>query len=260
MQRLARWRRVVWRRAPPAARCGPAPRCSRSAAPPRPAAGRCATRSPSPPPTSSSPSRCRSCSRRSAGPAASASPTAARCSHYFRTTPDGRIAFGSAAAGSRLGARLRGRVELDPEVVALAAERLRDYFPGLEGPPTHPRLGRPDRRLADPPTAGRCRCAAAAAFAAAGYTGNGVGPSHMVGRTLASLALDRRDELLPPRLRRPRSPTRPPRALPLARRRRHPPRDHGARSTPSPRVDAPRLRQLRLVSRIPELIGFHIGR
>ena len=31
------------------------------------------------------------------------------------------------------------------------------------------------------------------AFAAAGYTGNGVGPSHMVGRTLASLALDRRD-------------------------------------------------------------------
>ena len=32
------------------------------------------------------------------------------------------------------------------------------------------------------------------AFAAAGYTGNGVGPSYMVGRTLASLALDRHDE------------------------------------------------------------------
>jgi glycine/D-amino acid oxidase-like deaminating enzyme len=31
------------------------------------------------------------------------------------------------------------------------------------------------------------------AFAACGYTGNGVGPSHMVGRTLASLVLDRRD-------------------------------------------------------------------
>jgi hypothetical protein len=27
-----------------------------------------------------------------------------------------------------------------------------------------------------------------------GYTGNGVGPSHLAGRTLASLALDRRDE------------------------------------------------------------------
>ena len=28
-----------------------------------------------------------------------------------------------------------------------------------------------------------------------GYTGNGVGPSHLAGRTLASLALDRRDAL-----------------------------------------------------------------
>ena len=60
-----------------AARSAPAPRCSRSAAPPRAGAGRCATGSPSPPPTSSSPSRCPTCSRRSAGPAASASPTAA---------------------------------------------------------------------------------------------------------------------------------------------------------------------------------------
>ena len=32
------------------------------------------------------------------------------------------------------------------------------------------------------------------AFVAAGYTGNGVGPSNMVGRTMASLVLDRRDE------------------------------------------------------------------
>ena len=32
------------------------------------------------------------------------------------------------------------------------------------------------------------------AFAAFGYTGNGVGPSQMVGRSLASLVLDRRDE------------------------------------------------------------------
>ena len=31
-------------------------------------------------------------------------------------------------------------------------------------------------------------------WAAFGYTGNGVGPSQMVGRVLASLALDRRDD------------------------------------------------------------------
>ena len=32
-------------------------------------------------------------------------------------------------------------------------------------------------------------------WAAFGYTGNGVGPSHLLGRTLAALALDRRDDV-----------------------------------------------------------------
>ena len=92
-----------------------------------------------------------------------------------------------------MGARLGGRAELDPAVVAATAAHLRASFPGLAGrrithawggpidaSPTHLPLVLPLR-------GGR-------AFAAAGYTGNGVGPSHMVARTLASLALDRRDE------------------------------------------------------------------
>ena len=33
------------------------------------------------------------------------------------------------------------------------------------------------------------------AWAAFGYTGNGVAPSHLFGRTLAALALDRRDDV-----------------------------------------------------------------
>jgi glycine/D-amino acid oxidase-like deaminating enzyme len=113
--------------------------------------------------------------------------------HYFRTTPDDRIAFGLGGGQISFGGRLGGRVEVDPEVVALAEKRLRAYFPGLEGrgithawggpidvSPTHLPLVMP---LSDGRT-----------FAAAGYTGNGVGPSYMVGRTLASLALDRNDE------------------------------------------------------------------
>ena len=112
---------------------------------------------------------------------------------YFRTTPDGRIAFGWGGGRIAMGARLGGRTELDPEVVSLTAAHLRDYFPGfgerrlthawggpIDASPTHLPLVVPLR-------GGR-------AFVAAGYTGNGVGPSHMVGRTLASLALDRRDE------------------------------------------------------------------
>lgn len=112
--------------------------------------------------------------------------------HYFRTTPDGRIAFGWGGGRIAWGARTHGRAELDADVVAAIRQHLLDYFPGLAGKrvthawggpidasPTHLPFVMPLRR-------GR-------AFVAAGYTGNGVGPTNMVGRTLASLALDRRD-------------------------------------------------------------------
>jgi glycine/D-amino acid oxidase-like deaminating enzyme len=112
---------------------------------------------------------------------------------YFRTTPDGRIAFGWGGGRIAMGARTGGRSELDRAVVDATRQHLLDYFPGLAGKrithawggpidasPMHLPLVMPLRR-------GR-------AFAAAGYTGNGVGPSNMVGRTLASLALERRDE------------------------------------------------------------------
>jgi glycine/D-amino acid oxidase-like deaminating enzyme len=112
---------------------------------------------------------------------------------YFRTTPDGRIVFGWGGGRIAMGARIRGRAEVDRDVAAAVAQHLHDYFPGLRdrrithawgGPidasPTHLPMVRslPGGR----------------AFVAAGYTGNGVGPSHMVGRTLAALALDRRDD------------------------------------------------------------------
>ena len=50
---------------------------------------------------------------------------------YFRTTPDGRIAFGWGGGRIAMGARPRGRAEVDPEVVAAAAAHLREYFPAL---------------------------------------------------------------------------------------------------------------------------------
>ena len=112
---------------------------------------------------------------------------------YFRTTPDGRIAFGWGGGRIAMGARLHGRSELDAEVVSLAAANLWDYFPGLEGRAiTHAWGGPIDASPTHLPLVLPLR--GGHAFAAAGYTGNGVGPSNMVGRTLASLALDRRDE------------------------------------------------------------------
>jgi glycine/D-amino acid oxidase-like deaminating enzyme len=177
--------------------------------------------------------------------------------HYFRTTPDGRIAFGLGGGRISAGGRLRGRVEVDPEVVARAAERLRAYFPGIEGRRiTHAWGGPIDVSPTHLPVV--VPLAGGRAFAAAGYTGNGVGPSHMVARTLASLALDRRDE-----------PSRLPIVDPSPQRVPPEPlhwiggsvihagiikKEDAESEGRSPSKVASAL------ARVPELIGFHIGR
>jgi glycine/D-amino acid oxidase-like deaminating enzyme len=176
---------------------------------------------------------------------------------YFRTTPDGRIAFGWGGGRIEMGARLGGRAELDPEVVGAAATRLRDYFPGLVGRRiTHAWGGPVDVSPTHLPLV--VPLPGERVFAAAGYTGNGVGPSHMVGRTLASLALDRRDE-----------PSQLPFVDPSPRhvppepfhwlggetiRRALVSKENAELSnrTPNP-ISA-------LLTKVPELIGFHIGR
>jgi glycine/D-amino acid oxidase-like deaminating enzyme len=176
---------------------------------------------------------------------------------YFRTTPDGRIAFGWGGGRIAMGARLRGRAELDRDVVSGAAARLREYFPGLAGRRlTHAWGGPVDASPTHLPIV--VPLPGGNAFTAAGYTGNGVGPSHMVGRTLASLALDRRDEAsrLPFVDPAPRHVPPEPfhwlggetirRALiskenaELSGRRPHP-------------VSS-------LISQLPKLVGFHVGR
>lgn len=177
--------------------------------------------------------------------------------HYFRTTPDGRIAFGLGGGRIAFGSRLRGRVEVDSEVVALAEERLRAYFPGLEGRRvTHAWGGPIDVSPTHLPVVVPLR--GESAFAAAGYTGNGVGPSHMVGRVLASLALGRRDE----HSRLPLVDPSPQRVPPepfhwlggSAIRRGIMAKEKAEAEDQQPALVS------RALARIPELIGFHIGR
>jgi glycine/D-amino acid oxidase-like deaminating enzyme len=112
--------------------------------------------------------------------------------HYFRTTRDHRIVFGWGGGQLAWGARLKGRMEVDPKVAARTAEHLVATFPALAGrrvthawggpidvSPSHlPQIG----TLSDGPV-----------HYAFGFTGNGVGPSHLAGRILSALALDVRD-------------------------------------------------------------------
>jgi glycine/D-amino acid oxidase-like deaminating enzyme len=176
---------------------------------------------------------------------------------YFRTTPDGRIAFGWGGGRIAMGARLGGRAELDGDVVAAATARLREYFPGLAGRHwTHAWGGPVDASPTHLPVV--APLPGARAFVAAGYTGNGVGPSHTVGRTLASLALDRRDE-----------PSRLPFVDPAPR---HVPPEpfhwlggetirRALVSKENAELSGRRPNPVSsLVAQLPKLVGFHIGR
>jgi glycine/D-amino acid oxidase-like deaminating enzyme len=111
--------------------------------------------------------------------------------HYFRTTPDGRIAFGWGGGRVIRGARIGGRAEVDPDVISQVESHLVRFFPALAGRRIEAAWGGPiDVSPSHLPVVGEIEPGIHCAF---GYTGHGVGPSHMVGRSLASLALGRDD-------------------------------------------------------------------
>jgi len=180
-----------------------------------------------------------------------------RLVHYFRTTADDRIAFGWGGGEIALDGRIGGRAEVDRDVIDRVVADLLRTFPGLAGRSvTHAWGGPIDASPSHLPTVSRI--GSDPVWAAFGYTGNGVGPSHLVGKVLASLLLGRDDEYS---------------ALPLV--------DSGPRGIPAGLAgwaggnvirgamlraeaaeadgESPALAD-RLISQVPELIGFHIGR
>jgi glycine/D-amino acid oxidase-like deaminating enzyme len=110
--------------------------------------------------------------------------------HYFRTTRDGRILLGWGGGRMEAGARTHGRAELDAGVVEATRQGLLRIFPMLEGRRIEHAWGGPiDVSPTHLPAIVTLR--GGRAWAAFGYTGNGVGPSHLAGRSLAALALGR---------------------------------------------------------------------
>lgn len=112
--------------------------------------------------------------------------------HYFRTTRDDRIAFGWGGGRIVRGANLNGHAEVDRPMSQQVYDHLLRFFPQLEGRSISHAWGGPID--VSPTHLPMIRSTGSRSFAGFGYTGNGVGPSQMVGHVLASLALDRRDE------------------------------------------------------------------
>jgi glycine/D-amino acid oxidase-like deaminating enzyme len=105
--------------------------------------------------------------------------------HYFRTTPDGRVAFGAGVGPAGFGGRIGAAFERDGRAVERAVAGLRRLLPGLDDVSVSEAWGGPidvssDRLpLIGTTSGGRVHHAH-------GYSGNGVGPSHLAGRILAA--------------------------------------------------------------------------
>jgi glycine/D-amino acid oxidase-like deaminating enzyme len=114
--------------------------------------------------------------------------------HYYRTTDDGRIAFGKGGGRLALGSWLGARFEGEAPYARAAEEGFRRTYPMLRDVPvTHRWTGPIDRTRNGLPFFDELHRYPGVHYGV-GFSGNGVGPSHVGARILASLALGLRDE------------------------------------------------------------------
>jgi glycine/D-amino acid oxidase-like deaminating enzyme len=114
--------------------------------------------------------------------------------HYLRTTPDGRIAFGCGGLQPGLARRIGPRFDYDATFVRKTAADLHRMFPSFRGVPLEAGWGGPVNVAgANLPFFGTAE--RGNVHYGLGYTGNGVGPSHLGGKILAALATHADDGL-----------------------------------------------------------------
>ena len=176
--------------------------------------------------------------------------------HYFRTTRDGRIAFGAGVGAAGYGGAIGRTFTYDRGAVARAAAGLRHLFPMLADVRIDDAWGGPIDISSDRlPAIGSLH--GGRVHFAHGYSGNGVGPSRLAGRVLAAIVDGGSDPIA---------------RLPIvgARARRFPPeplRYVGARMIREALVrkdeaeDQGRRPNLlvRSVARVPRWLGYRIG-
>ncbi len=115
--------------------------------------------------------------------------------HYFRTTPDGRIAFGGGGGRAGYNGRIGPSFTQDMAAVQHVLEGLRRLFPSLGDVRIVDAWGGPIDVAADHlPFYGTLP--GGRVHYGMGYSGNGVAPSYLGGRILAALTLDRDEEIV----------------------------------------------------------------
>ncbi len=112
--------------------------------------------------------------------------------HYLRTTPDGRIAFGLGGLQPDLARRIDQRYDYTERYARRVAEDLVHMFPSLARVPIEAAWGGPINVSGlTMPFFGSLK--PGNVHYGLGYTGNGVGPSHLGGKILAALTLQADD-------------------------------------------------------------------
>jgi glycine/D-amino acid oxidase-like deaminating enzyme len=175
---------------------------------------------------------------------------------YARTTPDGRIAFGSAGLQPGIASAIGPRFAYDAGFAQTVAGDLRRTFPAFREVPIEAAWGGPiDVAGTYLPFIGSLP--SGNVHYALGFTGNGVGPCHLAAKILAALAAHAGDGFtrlplvgVPPK----RFPPRPlllPGMLAVNRavRRKDDLEDEGRRVDPA----------TRFVARLPRLLGYNLG-
>jgi glycine/D-amino acid oxidase-like deaminating enzyme len=113
---------------------------------------------------------------------------------YYRTTDEGRIAFGKGGGAIGFGGRMRGTMHRSAARASMVAREFHRYYPMLRTVKiTHDWSGPIDRTYNSLPIFGRLYGDANIHYGV-GWSGNGVGPSVVGGKILASLALGHDDE------------------------------------------------------------------
>ena len=108
--------------------------------------------------------------------------------HYFRPTVDGRVAFGAAAATAGFGTGLGPRLRYDERSMVKLVDDFRRFFPGWQDVRLEAGWGGPmDVTATHQPFF--TTLPGGTLHVGAGYTGGGVGPTHLGGKILSALAL-----------------------------------------------------------------------